>query len=708
CTTTEETHLCEVEATGSTMPSFVTRKTTAPEHWASTFKPSLKVMEEPKGGPGATQRGNLAIKHNPQQRRSKSRASDQGWGTFHFRSRTMVLLGFLGRAVKSREERGKDGKEGKDGTGPWLSKRTGQLLSWDRANREPQLRVCVPKRKKRGKTDPEINGRPTGRNKGDGERKLMKLDLCQALTFALLLAAPACLSTPPSAWISPWGPSADSPGRPVRARRQLHFRNEWSAWSGWSVCSRSCGSGASVRTRTCITRNPVGAPCAGDPRQYKICNTKECPPSSEDFREMQCAAFNDRPLVAGNSFKWTTFDGGERSNPCELSCLALGHNFYYNFGRVLDGTSCNKEPGGVCVNGRCLKPGCDAILGSQQQEDACMVCGGQNSTCMHHKSVYQSNSLQAGGPFGYSEVAMIPAGATHIRVTDNSRNYLALQNGRSQFVINGDWKISIPGEYSIAGTKLLYRRSADTWESFEVPGPTREDLHLMVLATDRNPDIQYEYWLPPEQYALYHGRKSPLRQAHHTSYLPWDQPDSLEAGEAATPVPPASTPAGAGEPQEPPSPTCTWKELWQMSASSRPIRTQEAVLPEGLCFPRQNSGEGVQRRGDPLRRAGDPHLPEQLPPGAPGVPLGPQPVRLSPPGDGEAVHPDGASSHQLRAHAEPDPAGGGQLRGAVQAPRGRPAAAARETLREQRTEARGAVLRGPKLDLQHQLIQLSQ
>lgn len=47
-------------------------------------------------------------------------------------------------------------------------------------------------------------------------------------------------------------------------------------------------------------------------------------------------------------------------------------------------------------------------------------------------------------------------------------------------MINGDWKISIPGEYNVAGTKLLYRRSADTWESFEVPGPTREDLHLMV------------------------------------------------------------------------------------------------------------------------------------------------------------------------------------------------------------------------------------
>ena len=99
---------------------------------------------------------------------------------------------------------------------------------------------------------------------------------------------------------------------------------------------------------------------------------------------MQCAAFNDRPVVAGNSFKWTTFHGGGRllawrarcycsqilfssvkqrlwslpgSNPCELSCLALGHNFYYNFGRVLDGTSCDQEPGGLCVNGRCLVSG---------------------------------------------------------------------------------------------------------------------------------------------------------------------------------------------------------------------------------------------------------------------------------------------------------------------------------------------------------------
>lgn len=70
--------------------------------------------------------------------------------------------------------------------------------------------------------------------------------------------------------------------------------------------------------------------------------------------------------------------------------------------------------------------------------------------------------------------------SSHTLYTSVSHPLPALQNGRSQFVINGNWKISIPGEYNVAGTKLLYRRSADTWESFEVPGPTREDLHLMV------------------------------------------------------------------------------------------------------------------------------------------------------------------------------------------------------------------------------------
>lgn len=277
------------------------------------------------------------------------------------------------------------------------------------------------------------------------------------------------------------------------------------------MCSRSCGGGASVRTRTCITRSPVGRPCSGESRQYKLCNTKACPPDSVDFRELQCQAFNHRPVVSGSSFTWMPFHSG--SDPCILSCLAVGHRFYLNFGKVLDGTSCGSDPGSVCVNGRCLRAGCDLVLGSGLAEDACMICGGNNQSCLHHQQLYKPK----GTVLGYSDVAMIPAGATHIRVTDNSRNYLVLQNGRSEYVINGDWTISRPGEYPVAGTKLLYKRSADQWESLELSGPTREDLRLMVLSTEPNAGIEFSYWLPPERYFLFHGPKSPLGHAPRTA-----------------------------------------------------------------------------------------------------------------------------------------------------------------------------------------------
>ena len=41
-------------------------------------------------------------------------------------------------------------------------------------------------------------------------------------------------------------------------------------------------------------------------------------------------------------------------NVCDLNCLAMGHNFYYTFGRVLDGTRCGPDSPDLCVGGRCL------------------------------------------------------------------------------------------------------------------------------------------------------------------------------------------------------------------------------------------------------------------------------------------------------------------------------------------------------------------
>lgn len=48
------------------------------------------------------------------------------------------------------------------------------------------------------------------------------------------------------------------------------------------------------------------------------------------------------------------------------------------------------------------------------------------------------------------------------------------------YVLNGDWSIAWPGPYEVAGTQLLYARSPDGTESLEAPGPTDEDLHVLV------------------------------------------------------------------------------------------------------------------------------------------------------------------------------------------------------------------------------------
>ncbi|OCT86860.1 ADAMTS-like protein 5 [Xenopus laevis] len=281
----------------------------------------------------------------------------------------------------------------------------------------------------------------------------------------------------------------------------LSSRNEWSVWHSWSPCSRTCGGGAAVRIRTCQIRDQGSPMCPGEMRQYQICNTQDCPSGVADFRHFQCSAYNNKPLM-GNYFRWVPFNSGQ--SDCELSCLAEGQNFYYNFGRVLDGTSCRSDYDGLCINGKCLKIGCDLILGSEEKTDICGVCGGKNTSCRHHHNIY-TTKYPPSGLFGYNEVTLIPAGATNIKVMDRSDNYLALRNRNYHYVINGNWAISYPGVYNVAGTKVQYKRAADNQESFEAQGPTNEDLHIMVLFTEQNLGIEYEYWLPKD-YDIQHQR----------------------------------------------------------------------------------------------------------------------------------------------------------------------------------------------------------
>ncbi|CAG2242598.1 unnamed protein product [Mytilus edulis] len=55
----------------------------------------------------------------------------------------------------------------------------------------------------------------------------------------------------------------------------------WSSWTKWSVCSKSCGTGKQIRTRNCLnqfnTMDGYFVDCEGSSVKTRVCNTIQCP-----------------------------------------------------------------------------------------------------------------------------------------------------------------------------------------------------------------------------------------------------------------------------------------------------------------------------------------------------------------------------------------------------------------------------------------------
>jgi Thrombospondin type 1 domain/Calcium-binding EGF domain len=61
--------------------------------------------------------------------------------------------------------------------------------------------------------------------------------------------------------------------------KECPVHGNWSAWSEWSSCSKTCGRNAHrVRTRTCTNPAPKsnGRPCEGENIEYEECKLKAC------------------------------------------------------------------------------------------------------------------------------------------------------------------------------------------------------------------------------------------------------------------------------------------------------------------------------------------------------------------------------------------------------------------------------------------------
>ncbi|CAK7315584.1 PAPLN [Vulpes lagopus] len=322
------------------------------------------------------------------------------------------------------------------------------------------------------------------------------------LLLATLLLAPA--------------PGASAP----KVRRQS---DTWGPWGTWSPCSRTCGGGISFRERPCYSRRrDGGSNCVGPTRSHRSCHTESCPEGARDFRAEQCSQLDSQDFQ-GRRYKWLPYYGAP--NRCELNCIPKGENFYYKHREaVVDGTPCEPGKRDVCVDGSCRVVGCDHNLDSSKEEDKCLQCGGDGTTCYPVTGTFDSNDLSRavpepiwaardlGGPRvslpptpnptpGYNQILIIPMGATSIRVEEvaASRNFLAVKNVLGDYYLNGHWTIGGAWALPAASTVLRYERGAEgdlAPERLLARGPTSEPLVVELLSQEANPGVRFEYHLP--------------------------------------------------------------------------------------------------------------------------------------------------------------------------------------------------------------------
>ncbi|KAF5918590.1 hypothetical protein HPG69_005025, partial [Diceros bicornis minor] len=263
--------------------------------------------------------------------------------------------------------------------------------------------------------------------------------------------------------------------------RPVH--GQWSAWSKWSECSRTCGGGVTYQERHCNNPKPQygGKFCPGSSRIYQLCNINPCDENSLDFRAQQCAEYNSKPF-RGWFYQWKPYTKVEEEDRCKLYCKAENFEFFFAMsGKVKDGTPCSPHKNDVCIDGICEPVGCDLELGSKAVLDACGVCKGDNSTCKFYKGLYL-NQHKANE---YYPVVIIPAGARSIEIQELqiSSSYLAVRSLNQKYYLTGGWSINWPGEFTFAGTVFEYQRGFNHPEHLYAPGPTNETLVFETMVS---------------------------------------------------------------------------------------------------------------------------------------------------------------------------------------------------------------------------------
>ncbi|KAM9801112.1 A disintegrin and metalloproteinase with thrombospondin motifs 8-like [Neosynchiropus ocellatus] len=281
----------------------------------------------------------------------------------------------------------------------------------------------------------------------------------------------------------------------------------WSAWGPWLHCSRTCGGGVEFSYRECTDPVPQngGKYCEGQRVRYQSCNIEPCEDNGKSFREEQCEKYNSPNYLDhnGNTKHWIPkYTGVSPRDRCKLFCRARGSSEFKVFqSKVTDGTTCSPDTTSVCVQGQCVKAGCDQVIGSSKRVDKCGVCGGSGLTCRKITGSYNRAT------YGYSDIVTIPVGATNIDIKQRSHrgikhdgNYLAVKSESGSYILNGNFSVStVEQDIPVLGAVLKYSGSSTTLERLQSFMQLKEAITVQLLATagdDNPPKVKYTFFIP--------------------------------------------------------------------------------------------------------------------------------------------------------------------------------------------------------------------
>ncbi|KAG8008356.1 A disintegrin and metalloproteinase with thrombospondin motifs 2 [Nibea albiflora] len=291
------------------------------------------------------------------------------------------------------------------------------------------------------------------------------------------------------------------------------FNHDWPAlpllpgfqYSMDQQCRFDFGPGYSLCTAY-STHEPCKQLWCADYNNPFYCKTKKgppldgtkCGPGRHCFKGFCMKLTPDLLRQDGSWGTWTPFGscsrtcgGGVRfrSRSCDNPAPANGGRTC--FGNSFEFQMCSQEECPPMTDFR-SHVGCDGQIASDQQEDRCGVCGGDNSSC----KIIKGNFTRSTKKQGYLKILEIPKGARHLLIQEfkGTPHILAVKNQETGHLFLND-EDELPESRVVIEKGVAWEYSnTEEQESLQTTGPLKYGALLMVRSHgDSKVTVSYKY-----------------------------------------------------------------------------------------------------------------------------------------------------------------------------------------------------------------------